>query len=75
MGIKLRTALLKWEKIQYSAKTNVKTDILPLRKTHTFSRNQDLPDVPNVIEKISLDEVQVNSHIGFLVKSFERKAA
>lgn len=32
-------------------------------------------ELPDDVEKLSLDEVQVNSHIGGLVKSFERKAA
>ncbi|QDU09798.1 integrase core domain-containing protein [Gimesia aquarii] len=32
-------------------------------------------ELPDDVEKLSLDEVQVVSHIGGLVKSFERKAA
>ena len=32
-------------------------------------------DVPDEIETLELDQIEINSHVGGLVKSFARKAA
>ena len=44
----------------------------------SHSERDNLPPIRNLpeeIEKLSLDEIEINSHVGGLVKSFERKAA
>ena len=47
-----------------------------MRRSHTA--RDFLPpteEIPGEVEKLSLSEVQVISHVGDLVKSFEQKAA
>lgn len=102
MGISLQTAQLKWEKSQYSAKTNNNEDIECVSRSHTFLWNPTFGralfadqlnanfgvrthfgiclhnptrELLDEVEKLSPDQVQVISHIGGLVKSFEQKAA
>ena len=46
--------------------------------TRSHSERDNLPpirDVPEEIEKLSLDEIEIKSYVGGLVKSFGRKAA